>query len=629
MNKRFTFLIILFISGIFQACIVPVFASHALKSDGQKNQIMDSIKLLDSLSFLSRISNNPLSIKYAKREIQYSKTIGNPGNICTAYSALGNAFLTSRKDSSLYYYNLAVQVANNYNLSTARPQLLYNLAMVSLDASDYKNAIILIDSCIRLSKKYSQNPLLSDAYNSLGLIQIELNDSITARSSFSKALEIARQYSLPIQIGRSLGNLAMFEKDVRTSISIQIKAVNFLNQRPGTDEEKATILINIGNAQSNPDSAIFYYGKALALSVKGNLPLVEIAAYNSLANRYLQKGNAVKADEYIMAWALPLAQKQNNLDWISTLYDTYADIKAKTGNYQGAFNYERMSMDSKAQFDAIKAADHMRLLSSLLDLKNKELIIKNEETEIEVKTNQNTTLKLELIVSGLLILFIVLLFLWFHQKSKIKIKQQQISSARRLIELEEAEKGRIGFELHDTIGYLVRIIESSVNSTEFTDVNTKESLMRQLTEMGETIRRISHRMNLIRQENSTFQELFSDIINDMKHLAGLNIKYFFPEYIPALSREIILHFCRITEELLTNSSKYARESAITIQLACVENRLFLFYSDDGTGFDLNTKSNNGIGINSILARAALLNGQAILKTEPGKGTSWEISVPLS
>ena len=91
---------------------------------------------------------------------------------------------------------------------------------------------------------------------------------------------------------------------------------------------------------------------------------------------------------------------------------------------------------------------------------------------------------------------------------------------------------------------------------------------------------------------------------------------------------MILHCCRITEELLTNSSKYAKDSTINIQIVFAENRLFLLYSDNGTGFDPSAAGNSGIGLNSIFSRATLLNGKAILKTEPGKGTSWDISIPL-
>ncbi len=615
----FTILLFYFVTGLS--------GSPDVIKESQKKQLQDSVKLLDSLSFLNRVSNTDLSVSYARKELSLAQISANPETLCKAYVALGNAYSASRKDSCLYYYNLALKVSGDFNLLTQRPQLLYNLAMISLDASDLKNAIMLLDSCTQLAKKLSQYPLLSDAYNSLGLIQIELNDSSSAQASFKNSLEIARQYSLPRQIANSLSNLAIFEKEITKHISILKQAIHYLDQEPGTDEEKAQILINIGTLQSNPDSSIYYYNAAIALSKKGNIPLVEIAAYNNMANAYLQKNNVTKASECIIDKALPVAQKTNNLDWISTLYDTYADVMAKSGNNKEAFKYERISMDTKIQADAIKAADQMRLLSSLLDLKNKELIIKNAATEIQVKNSQNRVLKLGLTISFLLVLIILFIFLWFRQASRMKIKQQQISSAHRLIEYEETEKGRLGFELHDTIGYLLRIINSN-HSIESPDREIKESVLKPLTEMGETIRRISHRMNPIRQENSTFQELFADIVNDMKNLTGMNIKYFVPDQLPDLSRELMLHLCRITEELLTNAGKYAKDSLIVIQIACVENRLLLIYSDDGAGFDPDSAAKKGIGLNSIFARATLLNGKATLKTEPGKGTSWDISVPL-
>jgi signal transduction histidine kinase len=270
----------------------------------------------------------------------------------------------------------------------------------------------------------------------------------------------------------------------------------------------------------------------------------------------------------------------------------------------------------------------MRLLTSLLDLKNKELTIKEDAIEIRISNSRNKVLKLELGGSALLIVSILVILLLFWQRSKTKLKQQQIASARSLIEFDEAEKGKLGSELHDNIGYLVRIIDKNIQAINFPDPNIQENIRSQLGDMGETIRKLSHRMNPLKKEETPFKELFADIVNDMRNLAGVNVKYFVPDKLPELSKEITLHLCRITQELLTNASKYAKESSVLIRVGITSNHILLLYSDDGPGFDKNSDQVDGIGLRSIKARVNILNGESILTTEPGSGTKWEITIPL-
>jgi signal transduction histidine kinase len=588
----------------------------------------DSIKLLDSLAYRYRVANDSLSLVYARREVVLSLRTGDPDRICRAWLSMALVWSFRRQDSSYYYNSLALKLSRARNMTKIRSQVMYNLAMLSYSATDLNNALLLLDSAIFLAKQNRQGHILAASWNSIGMVQEVLNDSASAKKSFEESLGIARYHNLPIHIGNALGNLAMFETDSRKSIEMQMEAIRYHSMEPGSEEAKALILTNVGNSMASPDSAIQYYLKALSLCSSGNLPVVEIGAYNNLASRLVELGRFREAEEYIVKKALPLAEKTNNLDWLGTLYDTRAEIMSKTGRLGKAYEYERMSMDFKAQFDAIRAADHMRLLSAMFDLKNKELTIRENEAQLLEKNSLNRTLKLTTLAGVLGIAVILLAFLGFRQKSRIRLRQQQVTSARRLIELEEAEKGRIGFELHDNIGYLVRIIDNRIKTISFPDPEEGEALRKQLGETGEAIRRISHRMNPVRQDDATLQELIADIVNDMKNLGGLKIRYFIPEVLPPVSREIVLHICRITEELLTNSGKYARDAGITLRLASADRNLLLLYSDNGPGFVPGGDRPGGIGLNSIFARVALLNGKAHLDTAPGMGVTWDISIPL-
>jgi signal transduction histidine kinase len=109
----------------------------------------------------------------------------------------------------------------------------------------------------------------------------------------------------------------------------------------------------------------------------------------------------------------------------------------------------------------------------------------------------------------------------------------------------------------------------------------------------------------------------------------MKIELEMPGEFPDLSNDLVLHFYRITQELLTNAGKYARESQVKIKIFTENNKLVLFYSDNGDGFTMGENTKPSMGILNIFERAKLVGGQAHLTTAPGKGTTWEIFFPIA
>jgi signal transduction histidine kinase len=360
----------------------------------------------------------------------------------------------------------------------------------------------------------------------------------------------------------------------------------------------------------------------------GNLPLIELAAYNNLAYCYMDKGNINKAIECLVEKSIPIAKKNKYLNQLATLFDTYADVLLAKGEIRAAFDALRESILYQTKFNSIKKEDQIRLLASILELKNKEETIKVKESEIIQKNIQNQILKLIIVISVLITIILIFLYLGIRQKTNLKFKQQQINSARHIIELEETEKSRIGFELHDNFGYLLKVTDGFINSLKIEDEKIKEDLLGKMKELSDTVRRISHRVNLIKDDQTPLQDIISEIVNDMKFFTGINVSFYIPDQIPEFSKELKLHICRIVQELLTNASKYARNSRIQIDIVINENILLINYLDEGPGFDTDRIKGGGIGIGSIYERISLLGGNVKLDSSVGHETKWRITIPI-
>ncbi|MDP1622570.1 MAG: hypothetical protein Q8M08_09570 [Bacteroidales bacterium] len=594
--------------------------------------ISDTLRALGLLVERNKISNNPLAIKYARSALSFARKSDSVSDLVNAYRWMGKAYLQNQKDSSYYYYNLALQIANSNNLVSLKIHIFFNLATLYSAAYNYKTSISLLDSSITLAKSVKDHVGITNAYMALGTIKYNIHDFESSRLMFESALEVARGNNLYKQMGVALGNLARkpFEKDVRRSTSMQKEALSYLNNVSGAEEEMAYIFINMGNnLNAKPDSALFYYKAALKLALNANLPKVLFGAYNGMAYSYLDKNDLQRAESCLKDQAIPVALEKKDNDWLSSLYDTYADVCIAKGDYKRAWEYQRKAMKARELDNMQKGADQVRLLAALLELKNKELIIQNEEKLLLVQQNRIQQTELWLAIALLLVVASVFTTLILQQRGRARFHKEQIGSAKRLIEMEETEKGRTARELHDLTGQLVLGISGTIENIDFPDNEIKELIKGRIKELGASIRQISHRMNRAMIEHFTFSEMITGLCEDTQKLSRMKVDLEIPDELADLPNEFVLHFYRITQELLTNAGKYAKDSQVKLKVLSKNGKLMLFYSDNGPGFDPEEKRKPSMGILNIFERAKMVGGQAKLTTGPGKGTSWEISFPMT
>jgi two-component system, NarL family, sensor kinase len=590
----------------------------------------DSLNILDSLVTNTKVSNNLLSIKYAGRALYLARLVKTDSALANAYKLMGIAYLKTQKDTSVYFFNEALQIANRGGLIKLKIPIIYNLAMLSYAAYNYNDAITLLDSSIMLAKSVDDYRSISLGYVARGHIHFKLHDIKNSKQMYDSAFEVARKDSIYSMMGVALGNLAKFEfeKDTVRALSLIKEALLYLKKERGTEEEMAYNLINMGYWYLNPDSALYFYKSALDIGISANLSKIQIGAYNNMAYSYIEKKDIVKAESCLRDHAIPVALSDQDHDWLSSLYDTYADVCVARNDYKKAFECQRKALQERNIDDRQKASEQVRLLAILLDVKNKELLIQNEAKELLIQKNRLQKTELWLAIALLLVAVSLFVTLVLQQRNRVRLHREQVRSATRVIEMEETEKGRTARELHDLTGQLVMGISGTIENIDFPDSEIKDQIREKINELGKSIRQISHRLNRAMIEHFTFSELISGLCQDVRKLTGMTIHLKISDAIPDLPNELVLHFYRITQELLTNAAKYARDSQVNIWIETDNGKLTLFYSDNGPGFVPEEKSKSSMGIMNIFERTKLINGQASVKSSPGNGTSWEILFPI-
>jgi len=93
-----------------------------------------------------------------------------------------------------------------------------------------------------------------------------------------------------------------------------------------------------------------------------------------------------------------------------------------------------------------------------------------------------------------------------------------------------------------------------------------------------------------------------------------------------LSHEVKMDFFRISQASLTNVMYHAKANNVWLRVEEMNDSITLTVTDDGRGFSIDEHS-QAHGLNRMRDRASSINGQLIINSEVGKGTSVCLTVP--
>ena len=99
----------------------------------------------------------------------------------------------------------------------------------------------------------------------------------------------------------------------------------------------------------------------------------------------------------------------------------------------------------------------------------------------------------------------------------------------------------------------------------------------------------------------------------------------------ALPQEMEQHLLRIAQEAVNNALKHASAGRIAIRLHMEARKLYLRIVDNGRGFeerDIFSSLGGHFGLMGMRERAERLGGELRLETQPGSGTTVEVTAPL-
>ena len=278
-----------------------------------------------------------------------------------------------------------------------------------------------------------------------------------------------------------------------------------------------------------------------------------------------------------------------------------------------------------------------------LEAKNKEQQIDLFQKELNLKDKLNTYY-IALLLAFLLLLGLVLYA--YRQRSKhlrqqIDLKNLELAQERQdakiatltaLLDGQEQERARIARDLHDGLGGLLsgtKLHLSQLNEQLLQQNKMKmEKGITQLDMAVDELRRVAHNLTPDLLQKFGLLEALQEYARRMSNeTLEIDVQFlYFRTPLPAES-ELLLY--RIIQELVNNAIKHANPTQVIIQLVEEDNAYLVTVEDDGTGFDYLRQQGNSAGLLNIQSRVEFLKGVLHVQSDPGKGSSFEITFPKS
>jgi two-component system, NarL family, sensor kinase len=212
---------------------------------------------------------------------------------------------------------------------------------------------------------------------------------------------------------------------------------------------------------------------------------------------------------------------------------------------------------------------------------------------------------------------------------------------RRVVQVQEAERGRVALELHDHITQLLCAIlvrsQTLADQLSARDGRAKREAIKLRQMLGQTaqeVERISRHLRPSVLDELGLAAVLRDTSREFAERTGLSLKLACVQLTARLPADTELTLYRILQEALENVEQHARARHVAVRLTQRGAFVQLMIHDDGVGFEpdhhpAKPKGEGGLGLLGMRERAAYVGGALEVKSALGKGTTIRAQIPYS
>lgn len=506
----------------------------------------------------------------------------------------------------------------------------------AIDSTD--RAVVLLQEFLE-----SENSKESLGYASirLGTILSKRNLAQTGIEHYKNALKYGIQSEDSMLIGKAYyGIAAAYHQMGLNSDSIESNYLNALQILTSIHDSLSVSYIydNLSFLYSNNGE----YDKAESLLEKSKILHLALKDFNGVSNSLYSLGYNLSKQQRSEE-AIKYFEESIKVSSDHNLYEAlFVSLRSCALEYQKLKRWKKAAglfqkLDSIGH-DYYHIKDQETIQELETRYQTAEVERDNALKQAEIEENRRQLLLLYAF-SLLLILASVSTYLFFNQRRKRQklasekaiqdlLQNQEMKTTYALLEGQDKERKRIAAELHDNLGSILvtlNMYADTLQNQKPKDIPALAQKIADVTQLANTeTRKISHSLDSGMLRHFGLEAAIKQLTEAVS--SARKIKFNLSLQTGEISSDASIEIYRIIQELVNNTLKHAQCSKVHLELTHVDHSLSIIYEDNGVGFNPKEVS-GGMGLKNIQNRAAKLDGELIIDSTPGKGSSFIIEIP--
>jgi len=212
-----------------------------------------------------------------------------------------------------------------------------------------------------------------------------------------------------------------------------------------------------------------------------------------------------------------------------------------------------------------------------------------------------------------------------------RLEAERRDSGRAVLRAQEEERARVAQDLHDEVnqaltGILLRLQATISDAPPGLQAELRETKQLATQAMQELLT-LARQLRPTALDDHGLVPALASQVADFRDRTGIRASFHRSGPVPLLSDEEQLVLYRVTQESLSNVVQHAGASQVDVEL-CSVGRTLLRVRDDGRGFARVPRANGRahLGLSGMRERAMLVGGRLTIFSEPGAGTTIELTM---
>ncbi len=202
---------------------------------------------------------------------------------------------------------------------------------------------------------------------------------------------------------------------------------------------------------------------------------------------------------------------------------------------------------------------------------------------------------------------------------------------------QEAERKRLGRELHDDLGQRIALlalgfhdIERLIPSASSILEEKLQAVRHEIERIASDIHRLSHNLHPSTVTQLGLVPALRQLCREFSEQTRITVDFVGGGLLSSMSEEVAVALFRVSQECLANIAKHSKSLDARVSLSEQPGEVRLTITDRGVGFDVSRLPlGTGLGLISIRERARMIGADIEILSASSRGTTIDLRVSTS